>query len=74
MGRNGVVLIKDHFLLIFISADDLEIVRPKVLIIDFLDAVDELDRSSVAVLREEGYGGFPIFYILEDATDALVHK
>jgi hypothetical protein len=50
---DGIVLIKSTFLLVFITCDDLKIIRSKHLQIDLLNAVYELDRRRIPVLREE---------------------
>lgn len=53
MSRNSVILIKYHFLLIFICSNHLKIIRSESVLIDFLNTVDELNRSCISILRKE---------------------
>ncbi len=74
VGRNCVVLIKDHFLLVFIGGDDFEIVWPELVGIDFLDAVDELYGSGVAVFGEKRDCGFSSPYCFQDVAHGLIYE
>lgn len=62
MGRYSVVLVISRFLLIFIAANHLEVIRSEDFRVYLLDAVDELNGGSVAVFGEEGDGDVSRFY------------
>ncbi len=60
--------------MILIGSDDFQVIRPEVVGVDFLDAVDKLDGSGVSILGKEGDRGFPCLDGLEDVADGLVDK
>lgn len=74
MSRNGIILVICRLFLIFVAVYDLQVIRPKNLSVYFLDAIDELDGSGVAVLGKKGYGDIPRFYSFENVADRFVDK
>ena len=61
---DGVVLIKDHFLLVFVGTDDLKVVGSELFCVDHLDTIDEFNGRGVSILGEEWDGGFSILDVL----------
>lgn len=74
MSRDSIVFIKYHFFLIFVCGNHLEIVRPKSILIDFLNTVDELDRSCISILCKERNSSLSGFNGLQYIADGLIHK
>lgn len=74
MSWDSVVLVQNHFLLVFVGGDNFKIVWPKFLFINFLHAIYELDGSCVTILGKKWYSIFTGFYSLKNSTDGLVNK
>lgn len=55
MSRNSVVLIEGRFFLVLVTADDFQIIGSEFFNIHFLDAVNELNWSCVAVFGKKRY-------------------
>jgi|688.fasta_scaffold1178700_2 hypothetical protein len=53
VSRDGVVFVEGGLLLVVVASDDLEVVWPKLFSVQFLNAIDKLNRRRVAVLCEE---------------------
>lgn len=74
VSRNGIIFFICRLFLILVAIDDLQIVWPKHLCIEFLDAVDEFYGSSVAVLCEKRYCHVSRFYCLQNVAHRFVDK
>lgn len=49
MGWYGIILIQDHFFLVFICSDDFKVIRSESVRIDLLYTIDEFNWSCVAI-------------------------
>lgn len=74
MSRNSVILIKYHFLLIFICSNHLKIIRPESVLINFLNTVDKLDGSCISIFCKERNSSLASFNGFKYIADGLIHK
>ena len=74
MSWDGIILVICGLFLVLVAVDDLQVIGPKNLCVNFLNAVDEFDRSSVAIFCEKGYRHISRFYCLENVADWFIDK
>lgn len=74
VSRDGIVFVEGGLFLVVVASDDLEVVGSELFSVQFLNAIDELNRRCVAVLCEKRNGDVAGLDCFQNIADGLVHE